>query len=253
MPDFKGLMQLASKVTFKGGIASKICKIMMCLIICFTIIAYALKDIKLTWCIVIILSSIFVYVIWRLFKFADSKNTDNQKIIELTKLKPLIRKTRNKGGKNNSIFNIMKSEEILEDKISKKKSDNILFNKSFNNIYDKNEIIVGNKNDLGNKEQLKKIKLEKLGKLFKNLEKENSIINTIKEQFLDWTNKNILDIKQDKNINKKEYNLRTFDINNNNFTKLDKRNNLEDKYDQIINNFRCNIISFAFRSKNKKI
>ena len=187
------------------------------------------------------------------FKFIDSKNTDNQKIIELTKLKPLIRKTRNKGGKNNSIFNIMKSEEILEDKISKKKSDNILFNKSFNNIYDKNEIIVGNKNDLGNKEQLKKIKLEKLGKLFKNLDKENSIINTIKEQFLDWTNKNILDIKQDKNINKKEYNLRTFDINNNNFTKLDKRNNLEDKYDKIINNFRYNIISFAFRSKNNKI
>ena len=147
----------------------------------------------------------------------------------------------------------MKSEEILEDKISKKKSDNILFNKSFNNIYDKNEIIVGNKNDLGNKEQLKKIKLEKLGKLFKNLDKENSIINTIKEQFLDWTNKNILDIKQDKNINKKEYNLRTFDINNNNFTKLDKRNNLEDKYDKIINNFRYNIISFAFRSKNNKI
>ena len=135
------------------------------------------------------------------FKFIDSKNTDNQKIIELTTLKPLIRKTRNKGGKNNSIFNIMKSEEILEDKISKKKSDNILFNKSFNNIYDKNEIIVGNKNDLGNK-----------------------------EQFLDWTNKNILDIKQDKNINKKEYNLRTFDINNNNkFAKNEKRNNFEDK------------------------
>ena len=187
------------------------------------------------------------------FKFIDSKNADNQKIIELTTLKPLIRKTRNKEGKNNSIFNIMKSEGILEDKINKKKSDNILFNKSFNNIYDKNEIIVGNKNDLGNKEQLKKIKLEKLGKLFKNLEKENSIINTIKEQFLDWTNKNILDIKQDKNINKKEYNLRTFDINNNNFTKLDKGNNLEDKYDQIINDFRCNIISFAFRSKNNKI
>ena len=42
----------------------------------------------------------------------------------------------------------MKSEGILEDKINKKKSDNILFNKSYNNIYDKNEIIVGNKNDL---------------------------------------------------------------------------------------------------------
>ncbi len=72
MPDFKGLMQLASKVTFKGGLASKICKILMCLIICFTIIVCAIKDIKLTWCIVIILSLIFVYVIWRLFKFADS-------------------------------------------------------------------------------------------------------------------------------------------------------------------------------------
>ena len=187
------------------------------------------------------------------FKFIDSKNADNQKIIELTTLKPLIRKTRNKEGKNNSIFNIMKSEGILEDKINKKKSDNIQFNKSFNNIYDKNEIIVGNKNDLGNKEQLKKIKLEKLGKLFKNLEKENSIINTIKEQFLDWTNKNALDLKQDKNINKKEYNLRTFDINNINFTKIDKRNDLEDKYAQIINNFRYNIISFAFKLKNNKI
>ena len=84
------------------------------------------------------------------------------------------------------------------------------------------------------------------------MEKENSIINTIKEQFLDWTNKNALDLKQDKNINKKEYNLRTFDINNINFTKIDKRNDLEDKYDQI-NNFRYNIISFAFKSKNNRI
>ena len=63
-------------------------------------------------------------------------------------------------------------------------------------------------------EQLKKIKLAKLGKLFKNLEQENNIINTIKEQFLDWTN------KQDENSKK--------DINN-----KDKRKYVKETYDNI--------------------
>ena len=164
-------------------------------------------------------------------KSNNNKIADNKNIIELTKLNPSIRKTRNKDEKNNSIFNIMKSGGILEDKNNKKSNvNNILFNKSFNNIYDKNEIKMENKTDIENKEKLKKIKLEKLGKLFKNLEEENNIINTIKEQFLDWTNKNVMNLNQEKDINKKEYNLRTFDINNNNkFAKNEKRNNFEDK------------------------
>ena len=59
------------------------------------------------------------------------------------------------------------------------------------------------------------IKLAKLGKLFKNLEKEKNIINTIKEQFLDWTNKQDENTKQEK-INKEndKYILENLDNKN---------------------------------------
>ena len=100
--------------------------------------------------------------------------------------------------------------------------------------------------------------MAKLGKLFKNLEQENNIINTIKEQFLDWTNKNDINLKQEKEKNEKEnknnkknYALRTFNVNNNILLKNDKCN-LEEKYERIINNFRIKLISVIVRSTKEK-
>ena len=194
----------------------------------------------------------------------NNKQTNNN-IIDLTKYKPQKNIIRNKKEKNDIDFNFIKSNENFDEKINKnKKNMNFIFyNKSCNNIFDKNEIKVENKNndnvdDSEKKEQLKRIKLAKLGKLFKNLEQENNIINTIKEQFLDWTNKNDINLKQEKEKNEKEnknnkknYALRTFNVNNNILLKNDKCN-LEEKYERIINNFRIKLISVIVRSTKEK-
>ena len=102
-----------------------------------------------------------------------------------------------------------------------------------------------------------KIKLAKLGKLFKNLEQENNIINTIKEQFLDWTNKQTLNINQDKNkeenqTNKRKYGLRTYNTDNafNNELSFNNKENLELKFKHKLNEFRNKLIHF-FLTKNK--
>ena len=193
----------------------------------------------------------------------NNKQTNNN-IIDLTKYKPQKNIIRNKKEKNDIDFNFIKSNENFDEKINKnKKNMNFIFyNKSCNNIFDKKEIKGENNNDNINddsekKEQLKKIKLAKLGKLFKNLEQENNIINTIKEQFLDWTFKNDINLKQEKETskenknNKKNYGLRTFNVNNNILLKNDK-SNLEEKYEQIISNFRIKLISAIIKSTKEK-
>ena len=48
--------------------------------------------------------------------------------------------------------------------------------------------------------------------MFKNLEQENNIINTIKEQFLDWTNKQDENSKKESNNKeKRKYGKETYD------------------------------------------
>ena len=50
------------------------------------------------------------------------------------------------------------------------------------------------------------MKLAKLGKIFKNLEQENNIINAIKEQFLEWSNNNNLRKSGKENVQNEEDN-----------------------------------------------
>ena len=186
-------------------------------------------------------------------KFKEKK-IDRKKIIELpkysnnnfTKIKPSINIARNKEEDEEKYLevNIIKSGQDLSKKINHNKNEisSILYNKSFNNLFDKNSKKFEEKinvNDKDNsidetikKEQLKKIKLAKLGKLFKNLEQENNLINTIKEQFLDWTNKQNIHLKKDKN---KENIIK------------------QDDLDKKIYEFRNKLICFIFKHKKGKI
>ena len=91
------------------------------------------------------------------------------------------------------------------------------------------------------KEKIEKKKLDKLGKLFNHLNKENNIINIIKEQFLDWTNKN--DIRFDTNLNNdfeksKKYNIKYLD---NEYIHKDDSKNIENETEDKINKFRYNL------------
>ena len=161
-------------------------------------------------------------------KFKEKK-FDKKNIIELpkynnnnfTKIKPLTKIVRNKEKDEEKSLevNIIKSRQNIIEKTDHTKNEisSLLYNKSSNNLFAKKnkkfeeKIIINEKDNSTDetikKEQLKKIKLAKLGKLFKNLEQENNLINTIKEQFLDWTNKQDANIKQDKeqeNIDKQD-------------------------------------------------
>ena len=218
---------------------------------------------------------------YRSKRYNQNQNGDNNNIIELTKYKnnnnlsknnQLINIRRNVDGKNKYDNNLIKSEDNLEEinfkNIDKNNINNsteknsISYNKSYNNIFensekDKKEENKKKKNELKGQEQLKKIKLAKLGKLFKNLEQENNIINTIKEQFLDWTNKQTLNINQDKNkeenqTNKRKYGLRTYNTDNafNNELSFNNKENLELKFKHKLNEFRNKLIHF-FLTKNK--
>ena len=106
--------------------------------------------------------------------------------------------------------------------------------------------------------------MAKLGKLFNNLNKENNIINTIKEQFLDWANKNEIrfttNINSDienKAVNKKtkEYQVKTFDrkylsIKQNLIFNKDI-NNDKKEFEDKLNNFKIKLILFSLDSNVK--
>ena len=171
--------------------------------------------------------------------------------------------------KESLLGNIKKlKEEAL--KIRKLKSDNFDSNKD--NIEDENnKELKGNDNE---KEIIKQKKLAKLGKLFNNLNQENNIINAIKEQFLDWTNKNDLPMKpkfesnnrdeKNKYMNmniKKEYAVKTFDIGymiNNKKNDYIKNENEKDKsifnkeFERKIKVFRNKLIKYYLQSKYYK-
>ena len=175
-----------------------------------------------------------LYNFWRNLKKIKTNYILQNKI----KTKKTINKSREQKIENNNIIelqNYRNNNNLIKNKLSITSSGNkdreknankpniikkinlnqnninaIKYNKSCNNIFDKSNK-KNEENSLDNKdksqdeslknEQLKMIKLAKLGKLFKNLEKEKNIINTIKEQFLDWTNKQDENTKQEK-INK---------------------------------------------------
>ena len=143
---------------------------------------------------------------------------------------------------NNDCFFTNKSRNQL-DINNNIKFDNILNRKRNIKTYETNN----NEND---KDLIEKKKLAKLGKLFNHLNKENNIINTIKEQFLNWTNKNeILNNSRLKNDNDEniqnsiQYKVKTFDkVNRNDKKTIEKREK------EKINKFRYKLISFSLKN-----
>ena len=106
------------------------------------------------------------------------------------------------------------------------------------------------------KENIKKKKLAKLGKIFNNLNQENNIINAIKEQFLDWNNKNDLLIKNNCKSNNNKYQVKTFNFTQMINNKKDETNNnnfcikeLNDEFERKIKVFRNKLIKFYLDKK----
>ena len=134
-----------------------------------------------------------------------------------------------------------KSESNLSSNNSKEKVDNNI-SKEKNNKDDEE------------KEIMKKKKLAKLGKLFNNLNRENNIINAIKEQFLNWTNNNDFSSKKSENKeNRKEYGLKTFDMkymfnNEINDKGINKDKISYNEFEKKINMFKNKIISYCFKN-----
>ena len=140
-------------------------------------------------------------------------------------------------------------------------SENIIF-KNEDNIFNKvkNDKIKGKNPNEIEKEKIEKRKLEKLGKLFYNLNKENDIITSIKEQFLDWTNQNPIHSKsnikndfenKDNRKNLKEYQVKTFNRKYL-FNKDIKYKEDEDEFVYKVNKFRLKLISFGIKDDEKK-
>ena len=165
--------------------------------------------------------------------------------------------------------NLINQNSKINDNVLSKKFRNSLAENKHKKI--ENRINVEKQNDKfqkkfdeKNKEKIEEKKLAKLGKLFNNLNKENNIINTIKEQFLDWANKNEIrfttNINSDienKAVNKKtkEYQVKTFDrkylsIKQNLIFNKDI-NNDEKEFEDKLNNFKIKLILFSLDSNVK--
>ena len=169
----------------------------------------------------------------------EYKNSSKNKKTKKSNKKYEKNKIRKKSKKN-------KNSEKKEKKENKEKNDN---------------------NDNEDKEKLKKMKLAKLGKLFKNLEQENNIITAIKEQFLEWSNNNNLDLRKsnikrteeenDKYDRNKKYDIKTFDMkymfnNNNEYIENDNKKINKKDFQDIINKFKIRLINFSLKYENKK-
>ena len=199
------------------------------------------------------------------------KNSNKNYLKENFLLTESYNTTRNKTDENmnNLIYNNSQDLSLKTNIINRNydNNDNILANKNKNSLdEDKDKkfdnIIEMNKQNkkLGenNREKIEKKKLAKLGKLFNNLNKENNIINTIKEQFLDWANNNEIQIKSKSNMNnknkenqkqEKEYNVKTFDKK---YLINKDINNFEKDFEDKLNIFKNKLISFGLNG-NKEI
>ena len=147
----------------------------------------------------------------------------------------------NKHRYNNS-FNNNKYNTISHTNYSDKKDSLIEDNNKSNEViaikYSEKEEKNCNIKEKGiedEKKKMKEMKLAKLGKIFKNLEKENNIINAIRGQFFEWTNsynlENIISEdrkKEDEESKNKDNEIQTFDdkydFNKNNESEIKKKN-----------------------------
>ena len=186
-------------------------------------------------------------------------------------------KKRNRNLNNESTSNLSQNKEVENKKklrcntqdesvstnLINLNSENIMFENE-DNIFNKvkNDKIKGKNPNETEKEKIEKRKLEKLGKLFYNLNKENDIITSIKEQFLDWTNQNPIHSKsnikndfenKDNRKNLKEYQVKTFNRKYL-FNKDMKYKEDEDEFVYKVNKFRLKLILFGIKDgeKNKK-
>ena len=109
------------------------------------------------------------------------------------------------------IVNIINKETKDEGKV-KKEDKNIdeIENKEKENEKEKDDKL---------ESKLEKLKKLKLGKLFNNLDHDNKIINTIKNQFLDWNVKNS-ESKEKNKSDEKKHNVKAFE--NENYESKDK-------------------------------
>ena len=161
----------------------------------------------------------------------------------------------------------LKEEAI---KIRKKKSERNIIDKD-NNIKEidetkENKIINENRTIEEEKDDIKKQKLVKLGKLFNNLNQENNIIKAIKEQFLDWTSKNdfpkrakfekrnIDDNQTNNKVKNKEYGVKTFNMKFK-FNKdiyIENETEIYEKFERKLKILRNKLISYSIKNTNKE-
>ena len=175
-------------------------------------------------------------------------------------------KKRNEGNTN---FNLNDNIQYLSISSKRENNDYSSLNKSRNQLDMKNNIKFDNilnkkrhiksyesDNSGNNKDAIERIKLAKLGKLIKHLNEENNIINTIKEQFLNWTNKSEIEVNPTLKNDIKEniHNLMNYKINT--FEKENRNDSekIENITNDKINEFRYKLISFCLKNiKTSKI
>ena len=178
----------------------------------------------------------------------NNKMTNNIKKLNKRHYNTSFNKNNIYNSTNNSIY-LDKKDSLIEDSLKLKEET----------INSKRDEI----NKEKEKEKIKEIKLAKLGKIFKNLEQENNIINAIKEQFLEWSNNNNFDLRKSGNRNLKEsgnkkYGIKTFDmkfmfnnsLNEDNIQNI-KENKENEELKENLNNFRIKLITFSLKNYDK--
>ena len=186
----------------------------------------------------------------------NKTNSNNDSNINSTK-NIIIYNKDNLDKKSSLLGDIKKLKEhaIKMKKMKEDKDDRVETDKNKNN-----HETTGNSNNKDkekDKEKLKQIKLAKLGKIFKNLEQENNIITAIKEQFLEWSNNNDFGLKNNEKSTKdnekgeKKYDNKTFNLNHM-ISSVFNSNNFEDKFENKLNIFKLELISFSLHGNNSK-
>ena len=151
-----------------------------------------------------------------------------------------------------------KSERNIVDKDKDKDKDNSI--KEIEEIKE-NQKLNESKTIEEEKDDIRKKKLAKLGKLFNNLNQENNIINAIKEQFLDWTsknrkfgNRNIDDNQTTNKVKNKEYGVKTFNMRFkfNKDVYIENETEIYENFKRKLKIFRNKLISYSIKSQNKE-
>jgi hypothetical protein len=197
------------------------------------------------------------------------KNINENSLLRSNK-KSINNEDKDINNKKESLLGSIKELKEKAIKIRKKKSERSIVDKD-NNIKEIDETkedqkLNERKNIEEEKDDIKKKKLAKLGKLFNNLNQENNIINAIKEQFLDWTSKNdfpkrgkfgngnIDDNLTNNRVKNKEYGVKTFNMKFkfNKDVYIENETEIYEKFKRKLKIFRNKLISYSIKSINKE-